>query len=128
MKRILVVDSDAEIVEFNVAALEEEPGFMFGKAYDGKQAVDIATVWPPHVVLLDITLPRRDGLSVLRLLKRDRRTAHAKVIIITGEGGAAAEANAMKLGADGFMEKPVSAEDLRLKVAEVLNIEFAAAA
>jgi DNA-binding response OmpR family regulator len=128
MKRILVVDNDPEIVECNVAALADEPGFMFGKAYDGKQAVDIATVWPPNVVLLDISLPKRDGFSVLRSLKRNRRTAHAKVIIITGEDGAAAETSSMKLGADGFMVKPVGAEDLRQMVTEVLEINLAAAA
>ena len=127
MKRILIVDDDVNIVEFAEAVLEDEPGFMIGKAYDGNQAMTVATQWPPHLVVLDITLPYRDGLSVLRLLKRDRRTAHAKVIIVTGQDSGLAEVNSMKLGADGFMLKPFSPADLRNKVAEVLNIDLAVA-
>ena len=128
MKRILIVDDDVHIVDLAEAVLEDEPGFMIGKAYDGNQALEVATAWPPHLVLLDITLPYRDGLSVLRLMKRDRRTAHAKIIIITGQDSGAAEVSAMKLGVYGFMTKPFSPMDLRDKVAEVLNIDLAVAA
>lgn len=128
MKRVLLVDDDVNIIEFAEAVLKDEPGFMIGKAYDGNQAMTVATKWPPHLVVLDITLPGRDGLSVLRLLKRDRRTAHAKVIIVTGQDSGLAEVNAMKLGADGFMLKPFSPADLKNKVAEVLNIDLAVVA
>jgi two-component system, OmpR family, response regulator len=128
MKKILIVDDDVNIVEYAEAVLEGEPSFIIGKAYDGNQALQVATQWPPHVVLLDITLPYRDGLSVLRLLKRDRRTAHAKVIIITGQDSGAAEVNAMKLGADAFMTKPFTPDGLFGKVAEVLGIDLAVAA
>jgi two-component system OmpR family response regulator len=128
MKRILIVDDDVNIVEFAAAVLEDEPGFMIDKAYDGNQALEVATQWPPHLVLLDITLPFRDALSVMRLLKRDRRTAHARVVIITGQDSGAAEVTAMKLGADGFMLKPFSMSELREKVEDVLGINLSVAA
>lgn len=128
MKRILIVDDDVNTVDYVEAVLENEPGLMIGKAYDGNQALQVATQWPPHLVLLDITLPGRDGLSVLRLLKRDRRTAHAKVIVITGANSGAAEVNSMKLGADGFMTKPFSPQDLQRKVSELLHIDLVVAA
>ena len=128
MKRILIVDDYVNIVEFAAAVLEDEPGFMIDKAYDGNQALEVATQWPPHLVLLDITLPFRDALSVMRLLKRDRRTAHARVVIITGQDSGAAEVTAMKLGADGFMLKPFSMSELREKVEDVLGINLSVAA
>jgi DNA-binding response OmpR family regulator len=124
MKRILIVDNDMSMVELMSAVFEDEPNIEIYKAYDGEYALQVAAARPPPLVVLDVTLPVRDGWSVLRLLKRDRRTANSKVIIVTGMDGGAAEANAMKLGADGFMTKPFSPFDLLAKAAELINLDL----
>ena len=124
MKRILIVDNDMSMVELMSAVFEDEPNIEIYKAYDGEYALEVAMARPPALVVLDVTLPVRDGWSVLRLLKRDRRTANSKVIIVTGMDGGAAEANAMKLGADGFMTKPFSPFDLLAKAAELIHLDL----
>ena len=115
------------MVEMISAVFEGEPDIEVFKAYDGDQALKMAAARPPHLVVLDVTLPGRDGFSVLRLMKRDRRTANSKVIIVTGMDGGSAETNAMKLGADGFMSKPFSPLDMLQKVSDLLHLDLVTA-
>jgi len=124
MKRILIVDDDMNMVELMSSVFEDDPNTQIYKAYDGEYALEVAMARPAALVVLDVTLTVRDGWSVLRLLKRDRRTANSKVIIVTGMDGGAAEANAIKLGADGFMTKPFSPFDLPGKAAELIHLDL----
>ena len=124
MKRILIVDDDMNMVELMGSVFEDDPNIQVYKAYDGEHALQVAMARPPALVVLDVTLPVRDGWSVLRLLKRDHRTANSKVIIVTGMDGGAAEANAIKLGADGFMTEPFSPFDPLAKAAELIHLDL----
>ena len=112
MTRILIVDDDHNIVDLASAIFEDDEKVEIFTAYDGIEAVEVANANPPNLVILDVTLPGRDGFAVLRLLKRDRRTSRAKVIIITGQNSGSAQVTATKLGADGFLGKPFNPADL----------------
>ncbi len=85
MTRILIVDDDPNIVNLASATFDDDANVDIFTAYDGIQAIEVANANPPELVILDVTLPGRDGFAVLRLLKRDRRTGLAKLIIITGK-------------------------------------------
>ena len=92
-------------------------------ASTGDEALTLYRMYPPKLVLLDLTLPDRDGFSVLRLPKRDRRTANCKVIILTGTDNEAVRDSAAKLGADPFMAKPFSPSALLEEIGRLLHIE-----
>ena len=117
--RLLIVDDDPNIVNLACAIFEDRANLDVFTAADGIEAVDVAKDVRPDIVLLDLTLPERDGFTVLEMIKRDPDTSHAKVIIITGKSDGEAEATAMKLGADAFMGKPFNPMDL-LKLADGL--------
>ena len=123
MKRILIVDDDLSMVEMMASVFEDEPGVQVFKAYDRDRALQMAAARPPTLVMLDKTPLGRDGFAVLRPLRRDRRTANSKVILVTGMDGGGAEANVLKLGADGFMTKPFSPFELLAKDAELLHFD-----
>ena len=127
MKRILIVDDDPNIVNLACAVFDDLPDLEILTASDGLEALDVATAHPPHLVVLDVTLPHRDGFAVLRLLKRDRRTGRAKVIIITGHNAETARVTAMKLGADGFLAKPFNPMDLLRLAGELTGLDMVAA-
>ncbi len=127
MTRILIVDDDPNIVNLASATFDDDANVDIFTAYDGIQAIEVANANPPELVILDVTLPGRDGFAVPRLLKRDRRTGRAKVIIITGQNSGTAEATATKLGADGFLGKPFNPTTLRQLAGSLINIEKVAA-
>ena len=125
MRKILIVDDDPNVVSYIKAVMETQAEFAVREAFDGIEGLEAAFVHPPDLAIVDITMPGRDGLSVLRLLKRDRRTAHTKVIIMTGVPSDTAHSNAVKLGADGWMAKPFSPRQILEQVAEAMNVDLA---
>ena len=120
--KVMAIDDDPNILDLVTSILDDEEIFAVRSAWDGNQALQMCLMRPPHLILLDLTLPGRDGFSVLRLLKRDRRTANSKVIILTGQDNEAARSSAGKLGADAFMTKPFSPIDLLNQISQLLNV------
>ena len=112
-----------KIVELVTTILEDQDDFEIMTAATGDEALALCRIHPPNLVLLDLTLPDRDGFSVLRLLRRDRRTANSKVIVFTGTDSEAVRGVAIKLGADAFMAKPFSPWDLLAEISRLLHIE-----
>ena len=127
MTRILIVDDDPNIVNLATAVFDDDPNLEIFTASDGIAAVEVAQANIPDLVILDVTLPGRDGFAVLRLLKRDNRTRRAKVIIITGQNSGSAQVTATKLGADGFLGKPFNPMDLLGLASRLANIRGIAA-
>jgi CheY-like chemotaxis protein len=118
--RILVVDDDPESQELYVEILRWA-GFDVCTAGDGVSAVATATTEPPHAVLLDIEMPRKDGLAVLAELRSAPQTALIPVIALTGFSEAADRARI----AGGFthvLEKPCDPHRLITTVQQALRL------
>jgi ribonuclease P protein subunit RPR2 len=108
-KRILVVDDDAGIrllLRTTLAADE----FAVEEAQSAEEAADIARLWTPAVVILDIGLPGMDGLAFSRVLKRDPAHGAPLVILLTGADTTSEEVEAA--GADAVLRKPFSPLEL----------------
>jgi DNA-binding NtrC family response regulator len=88
-------------------------------AADGEEAAQAAQDAPPDLVLLDLRMPRLDGLGVLRRLAP--LLPGLPVVLITAHGDVRTAVEAMKLGARDFLEKPVDIEELRSVVADILE-------
>ncbi len=115
--RILVVDDDAAIAEVVSKYLERE-GFTVEVARDGQAALDTAMVDPPDLIVLDLMLPRVDGLEVCR---RIRALAPVPVIMLTARGEEADRVVGLELGADDYVSKPFSPRELVSRVRAVLR-------
>jgi CheY-like chemotaxis protein len=109
-KTILVADDNAAFVEFVRLVLEEE-GARVITARDGEEAVRAAKEEHPDAILLDLLMPRLDGLSALVRLKSDEATRHVPVILVSGMPGGEAERLARAYGAADFFAKPFKAAD-----------------
>lgn len=115
--RILVVDDDPAIAEVLTKYLERE-GFVVEVARDGQAALDVAIADPPDLVVLDLMLPRVDGLEVCRQL---RALAPVPVIMLTARGEEADRIIGLELGADDYVSKPFSPRELVSRVRAVLR-------
>src|ERR1700758_5870690 len=111
--RILVVEDERKIATFVQKGLKE-----FGFAVDvigrGDEALEIILDNPFEAVVLDIMLPGRDGLSILRAL-RERSNA-VPVLILTARGEISEKVEGLDLGADDYLAKPFSIDELTARV------------
>lgn len=116
--RIVVVE-DEQPIRRGVADALRASGYEVAEAGDGVKGLDEAVRAGVDLVLLDLLLPRRDGLEVLRLLRTTRPTL--PVIILTARGTEDDRVRGLKMGADDYVVKPFSARELLARVEAVLR-------
>ena len=115
---ILVVDDEEAIVSSLGSILQEE-GYEVAVVKSGVEALKIYTVDPPDLMLLDIWMPEMDGLETLRRVKELVPTA--QVMVMSGHGSIETAVKAIKLGAYDYIEKPLSLENVTLRVKHALE-------
>lgn len=116
MKNILVIEDEAETRRNLVLMLEME-GFRVHAAADGRRGVQLAREEAPDVVLCDVSMPELDGHEVLRALRADPATVAVPFIFLTARGDKQELRAGMNLGADDYLAKPASAEEVLAAIA-----------
>ena len=111
-KTILIVDDEQPIIDMLVYNLEIE-GYNTLEATDGEKAVDIALNNTPDLILLDIMIPKMDGLSVC---KRIRHTLNVPIIMLSAKGEEIDKILGLELGADDYITKPFSIRELMARI------------
>ena len=109
---LLVVDDDPFIRKLVTTTLEDVSQFTLLEAADGLEALEIAARERPAVVLLDVDMPRLDGIETCRRLRADPATRDATIVILTAAHGDSVEADAERAGTDLFLTKPFSPLEL----------------
>jgi two-component system, OmpR family, KDP operon response regulator KdpE len=112
---VLVVEDEAPIRRFLKTALEAQ-GFKLVEAASGTQAIALAASHNPDIILLDLGLPDIDGLEIIR---RIREWSHTPIIVISARGKDTEKVAGLDAGADDYLAKPFSVEELsaRMRVA-----------
>jgi DNA-binding response OmpR family regulator len=117
--RILVVDDNEKNVEL-LEAILQAADFEVLKAYDGKQAIEIAGKEKPNLLLLDIMMPELDGSQVCEILKKDPRNAGLPIIMVTAKDKESDIVQSLERGADEYIVKPINKKELLAKIEELL--------
>ena len=115
---ILIVDDETAILTSLKSILEDE-GYDVSVASSGTEALKIYTTDPPDLMMLDIWMPELDGLETLKRVKEFVPTA--QVIMMSGHGSIETAVRAIKLGAYDYIEKPLSLENVTLRVKHALD-------
>jgi len=118
--KILVVDDEPNILEFLELGLENE-GFEVQTAQDGPAAIRLAKEFKPHVAILDVMMPGMDGFEVCRMLKK---IDHVAVIMLTAREEVDDRVKGLMLGADDYMAKPFSFEELLARIYARIRNQF----
>ena len=116
-RSILVVDDDRKMVDLIRLYLEKDEYHVL-VAYDGKQALEIARRFHPTLVILDLMLPRVDGLDVCRILRAESRVP---IIMLTARTTEEDKLTGLDLGADDYIVKPFSPRELMARMRAVLR-------
>lgn len=118
--RMVVVDDHALFRRGLVSLLEDMPEFLVvGEAGDGLQALELVTALQPDLVLLDVNMPRMDGVETVRALRDHKSKAH--ILMLTISQNESDLLGAIRAGADGYLLKNTEPEELRkalLRIAE----------
>lgn len=113
--RLLVADDDEDIRAYLEIALSLA-GYDVVLARDGVEALELAVASPPDLVMLDIMMPRMDGLEVLRRLREDVRTSHLPVLLVTARVQRDDTLEGLAAGADDYVRKPFDPEVLLARI------------
>jgi len=120
---VLVVDDSAAIRKILQRVLRQTGMAIrtIHEAGDGQEALEILRVHQPALVLTDINMPKMDGLQFLAAVKGSEKWRDIPVVMITTEGGEAKVGEAVKLGAAGYVRKPFTADQIKEKLAGILE-------
>ncbi len=114
--KILVIDDEKDICNLITMTLNTSGFSNIRSVNDGADAVKIANEWQPDLILLDLMLPKVDGLTVCRTLKSSKDTSNIPIIMITAKNEESDIVLGLELGADDYITKPFS---LKVLVARV---------
>lgn len=122
---VLVVEDEQDIRELLAYHLERE-GYTVLQAGDGKEGLELARTRRPDLILLDLMLPKMDGLAVCRELERSTDTVHIPIIMLTARGEDVDRILGFELGADDYVVKPFNTRELLLRIRAILRRQNAA--
>ena len=104
--KILIADDEPDIIELVKYNLEKE-GFKVEAATDGKMAIDLAREFKPDVILLDIMMPKLDGVEVCRILREEAEFDQTIIAFLTARNEDFTQIAALDVGGDDFIAKPI---------------------
>jgi len=120
---VLVVDDSAAIRKILQRVLRQT-GMIIGEIYeagDGLEALEVLKTKSVGLVLSDINMPKMDGLQLLAAIKNAPAWREIPVVIVTTESGETKVGEAVKLGAAGYVRKPFTADQIKEKLAGILE-------
>ncbi len=120
-RRVLIVEDDAEMARVLERAFSRDERNEVQVCGDGIDALIRIGQEPPHLVILDLSLPKMDGLQVCRVLKSKEETRGVRVVAISGKKLAMSEKKLAECGIDAFFRKPLDFIELLAKSGELLG-------
>ncbi|MDQ1660880.1 MAG: hypothetical protein QOJ68_860 [Blastococcus sp.] len=118
--RVLVADDNADMREYLLRLLE--PRYDVAAVGDGRAAFEAALSDPPDLLVSDVMMPGMDGMDLLAALRADPRTARIPVVLLSARAGQQAAVEGLAAGADDYLVKPFSAEELLARVSAHLQL------
>lgn len=122
-RRVLIVDDDAELAKVVARAFARLSEYEVETCGDGINALIRIGQQPPDLVILDIVIPKMDGIQVCRVLKSQPQTSNIKIIAISGQKLPFSEKKLLDLKVDGFFRKPLDLKELVDHAARLLSRE-----
>ncbi len=119
--KVLVVDDELTVRDVLTDFLSDE-GYEVILASNGEEAIALAKEEEPHAILLDISMPKMDGIAVCKRLKADEEMRFIPVIMMTGL--AYVKAKAIEAGADDFLNKPFDLIELSFRLKSALRMRY----
>lgn len=119
-KRVLLVEDDLASVDVMQQELEFL-GYEVAVAGDGEVALDMATSEPPDLIVMDVRMPRMNGLQAAHLMKENPLTQHIPILAATAKALPGDREKCLASGYDGYIAKPFTAKQLGVAIQKLLK-------
>jgi DNA-binding response OmpR family regulator len=117
---VLAADDDEDILELITFRLERS-GYTVVQARDGEEAWNLAQAQPPDLAVLDVMMPKLDGFELTRRMRAKPETERVPIILLTARAQDADVQQGFDAGADDYLRKPFSPQELRARVQAILG-------
>lgn len=118
--KVLIIEDEehiSELVKYNL----ESAGYQVATAYDGEEGLKLVAEFKPELVILDLMLPKLDGISVCNKLRNQKETEEISIIMLTAKSSETDKIIGLEIGADDYITKPFSVRELQARVKTVLR-------
>ncbi len=122
LNKILIIEDEPDISDYLFETLELS-GYAVRQAYDGIDGLSKIQEFKPNLILLDIMMPRMDGLEVCRRIRADQSMRSIRIIFITAKGSLEEKLEGFQAGANDFIVKPFSSSELLARIEAHLRID-----
>jgi DNA-binding response OmpR family regulator len=119
-QRVLIADDEPNIV-ISLEFLMEQSGYEIRTVANGDDALRVAREFRPHLLLLDIMLPLKNGFEVCQVIRESPELNPVKIIMLTAKGRETEVAKGLALGADAYITKPFATRELLEAVKRLLG-------
>lgn len=119
MPVVLVVEDNQDLATFIAHSLPDS--YQIYQASDGRLGLELARQLVPDLIISDVMMPQMDGYELVRQLKDDLLTHHVPIMLLTAKGSLSSKLEGLRGGADEYLTKPFVVDELRLRVANLLE-------
>jgi len=123
MNPVVLVIEDNEQNLYLMRFLLEKYGFTVEETKDGEKGLEKAKALKPHLILLDIQLPKMDGYAVARELRKNNELANTAIVAVTSYAMVGDRERILAAGADGYIEKPIDPEKFIEQIKELIRFK-----
>ncbi len=123
MIKILFADDEENIRNLYSQCLQDIDGFEVETASDGEEALQKIDLNKPHLIILDIMMPKKTGTEVLKAIKSDPSTKNIPVLMFSGVADMSTITECLELGAIGFIQKDEEHEEIMAKIKLLVRLQ-----
>ncbi len=113
--KILIIEDD-QVVRNSIKAHLKKAGYEFEEAENGESGIEKAEVFQPDLIILDISMPKMNGIEVCKRLREDYRHLDAFIIMLSGKNSPEDKIKGLDIGADDYISKPHNPEELLARI------------
>ncbi len=120
---LLVIEDNTDVTTYIIGLLKEDYEVLI--APNGQAGIETAFETIPDIIISDVMMPEKDGYEVCETLKNDERTSHIPIILLTAKAEASDRITGLRKGADAYLMKPFSKEELFVRLEKLLELRRA---